>query len=177
MTNQNKPDSSGTLHCIDFNSILTSKYNNGKPNFSAAALFWHEFGLQVIPIVPGTKRTAVKWDPWLRDLSVPAISRYWAKHPDHEIGCIAGPDIIAFDTDAPESLVQLLEMETRFGLEPMLVVNTVKGQHHYYRLPKDVLAKSDSHSSEKHPDRIDVKTGRAMIVLPPSGGKEVATHD
>jgi len=32
-------------------------------------LSWYEFGFPVIPIIPGSKRTAEKWDPWLDGLS------------------------------------------------------------------------------------------------------------
>ncbi len=36
-----------------------------------------------------------------------------------------------------------------------------------------IAAKSDSHSTEDHPERIDVKTGQSMVVLSPSTGKEI----
>jgi hypothetical protein len=148
-----------------------------KPEYLSAAQDWFRLGLNVIPIVPGTKKTAVKWDPWLLDLSELKIYRYWKKHPNHELGFIVGPDLIVFDADTQQSLARLCEIEKTFGVSPALSVKTRHGEHHYFRLAKGILAKSDSHSSEKHPDRIDVKTGRALIVLPPSGGKEVIDND
>jgi hypothetical protein len=148
-----------------------------KPDYLAAAHDWFHLGLNVIPIVPGAKKTAVKWDPWLKDLSELKIYRYWKKHPNHELGFIVGPDLIVFDADTPQSLARLCEIERTFGVSPALSVKTRRGEHHYFKLSEGTLAKSDSHSSEKHPDRIDVKTGRALIVLPPSGGKEVIDND
>ena len=142
-----------------------------------AALHWYRFGLDVIPIVPGAKKPAVKWDPWLNGLSEANITRYWRKHPTHEVGFIVSDDLIVFDADTPQSLSRLCELEQAFDISPSLTVKTSKGEHHYFRRTAGVLAKSDSHSSEKFPERIDVKTGRALIVLPPSGGREVLVDE
>ena len=130
MSRQNTPDSSGTLSSIDLNSILNSKYNNGKPNFLAAAQAWHEFGLEVIPIVPGSKRTAVKWDHWSENLSAVGISRYWRNHPDHELGFLVGTEIIVLDADTPGSLVRLYEIERHFGVKPKLIVKRLCQLNH-----------------------------------------------
>ena len=40
-----------------------------KETYQQAALWWLQFGLQVIPIRPGTKKPAVTWANWLDDLS------------------------------------------------------------------------------------------------------------
>ena len=74
-----------------------------KPNFGQAALSMFKFGLSVIPIIPGEKRPAVKWDPWLAKLSPESIQDYWQEHPDHEFGFIVGDDLIIFDADTPMS--------------------------------------------------------------------------
>jgi hypothetical protein len=145
--------------------------------FSKAAKYWHTFGFAVIPIIPGTKLPAVKWDPWLAALSPEAISTYWAKHPDHEVGLIVGDDLIVIDSDTPEAVSELAELEKIFDITPCLTVTTAKGQHHYFRRGKGTFAKSDSHSSEEHPDRIDVKTGRSLVVLPPSTGKKIGIDE
>ena len=141
--------------------------------YSNAAKYWHTFGFAVIPIRPGTKLPAVRWDPWLAALSPETISAYWDKHPDHEVGFIVGDDIIVFDADSPESIAALALLEKTFDLSPCLTVNTSKGQHHYFKRAPGTYAKTDSHSTVEHPERIDVKTGRALVVLPPSTGKEV----
>lgn len=140
----------------------------------SAAFYWYGFGLKIIPLGPGTKKTAVKWDSWLDGLSREKIARYWTKNPNHEIGFIVGDGVIVFDADSPSSITALAEIEKAFDVSPNLVVNTRKGVHHYFRRATGTQAKSDSHSTEDHPERIDVKTGRAMVVLPPSTGKSIA---
>ena len=78
-----------------------------------------------------------------------------------------------FDADSAQSIAALEALERKFNVLPKLVVRTRKGVHHYYRRAAGTFAKSDAHSTEKFPERIDVKTGRALAVLPPSGGREV----
>lgn len=119
----------------------------------------------------------MKWDPWLDRLSSEKIARHWARNPDHELGFIVGEDTIVFDADGPESLAALAEIEKAFELTPNLVVKTSKGSHHYFKMAPGTYAKSDSHCSKQHPYRLDVKTGRALIVLPPSTGKEVEINE
>lgn len=133
------------------------------------------FGFVVIPVVPFIKRPALPWDPWIEKLSHASIRTHWAKHPDHELGCIVGDGLIVFDADSPSAVAALHAIEARFGIVPSLIVATRRGEHHYYRRPAGVVAKSDSHCTEKHPERVDIKTGRAMVVLPPSTGKTVKT--
>ena len=141
--------------------------------YPAAALRWHSFGFAVIPIIPGKKQSAVKWDVWLDGLSTDKIKTHWDKHPDHELGFIVGDGVIVFDADSPEAIAALAELEKAFDVTPRLTATTHKGQHHHFRRAPDTFVKTDSHSTEKHPERIDVKAGRTLVVLPPSTGKEV----
>lgn len=151
------------------------KYDPFSCNLSGA-FYWYGYDLQVIPVVPVTKKTAVKWNPWLEDYDTKSIYDYWNKNPQHELGFIVGDDMIVFDADSPESIVALKKIEARFAVEPRLVVKTTKGEHHYYRRSTGTIAKSDSHSSETFPDRIDIKTGRALVILPPSTGKSILVN-
>jgi len=141
--------------------------------YSNAAIYWHSFGFSVIPIIPGKKQSAVKWDAWLDGLSTEKIKTHWGKHPDHEVGVIVGDDVIVLDADSPAAIAALAELEKAFDVTPCLTVTTHKGQHHYFRRAPGTFAKTDSHSTDKHPERLDVKTGRTLVVLPPSTGKEV----
>lgn len=141
-----------------------------------AAFFWYNFGFQVMPVIPGNKITALKWDPWLQDLDPRKIYQHWTHHPDHELGFIVGDDLIVFDADGPESVAAIVAIEATFGIEPKLVVGTRKGEHHYFRRALSTIARSDSHCSEAFPNRLDIKTGRAFIVLPPSTGKSVSKN-
>ena len=153
--------------------ILSSHEQLTTSGFLLAALFWLEFGFDVIPLVPKEKRSAVKWDDWLENLTVEKITSYWTNNPDHEVGFIVGNDYIVFDADSPESLAKLHEIEEAFDVSSDLIVKTRKGEHHYFRLAEGVHAKSDAHSSKLYPDRLDVKTGRGLVVMAPSTGKEV----
>ncbi len=139
----------------------------------AGALEWHQFGLNVIPIFSSSKHPAVTWDAWLTSLCAETIKKYWGLHADHELGFIVGEDLIVFDADSQQSIAALEAAEQSFAVKPALAVQTRKGLHHYFRLAQGTFAKSDSHSTHRHPERIDVKTGRAMVVLPPSPGKAV----
>ncbi len=138
-------------------------------------MFWSGYGFDVIPIGPGSKVTSEKWDPWFADLDTKKVCDFWTMHPSHEVGFIVGDDMIVFDADTIEAVTRLYVIEARFGLEPKLVVLTSKGQHHYFRRVAGTIAKSDSHGTVQFPDRIDIKTGRAMVVLPPSTGKSIVT--
>ncbi len=148
-------------------------------NYLASALAWFAFSFCVIPLVPGTKRTSVKWSPWINGLCKESIKDYWAKHPDHELGFIVDEKILVLDADTPESVAALYQLEKSFDINPTLTVTTSKGVHHYYRRAAGTFAKMDSHSSAGHPERLDVKTGRgngqgrSMVVLAPSPGKSV----
>jgi hypothetical protein len=139
-----------------------------------AALILHEAGFQPIPIIPGKKIPTCKHHPWLDDLSVETINAHWTKHPKHEVGCITGANLVVFDVDSPESKARLLEIEEAFDVTPNFVVNTAKGSHHYFTLAMGTFVKSDAHGSLQHPDRIDVRTGSGLVIMPPSTGKEIA---
>jgi len=157
------------------NTVLDIKNSSDHEfkSFLDGALYWFSFGFDVIPLLPKDKVTAVKWDGWLESLSEEKIIDHWTKHPDHEVGFIVGDDFIVLDADTPESTAKLYEIEEAFDVSPKLIVTTSKGEHHYFNRPVGVFAKSDSHSTVDHPDRLDVKTGRAMVVSAPSTGKEV----
>ena len=155
-------------------SIEASKIKcpcNEISSFSEAAVCWFEFGFNVIPIVPDTKQPAVKWDPWLEKISAERIAYYWSKNPDHQIGFIVSDDYLVLDADSPESVAAIWKIEKEFSEPPRMVVTTKKGEHHYFKRSPDTTAKTSSHSTKQYPERIDVKTGRSLVVLPPSTGK------
>jgi len=146
-------------------------------SYREAAAYWFNFGFNVIPIIPGKKIPAVKWDQWLDGLSNEKIAKHWARNPDHELGFVVGDNTIVFDADSPESMAALAIIEKAFDLTPNLVVKTNKGTHHYFKRAQGAYAKSDSHSTAKHPCHLDIKTDRALIILPPSTGKEVVINE
>jgi len=146
-------------------------------DFLSAAFFWLGYGFEVIPILPGTKVPAVKRDPWREEFDTEKMFLYWSDHPDHEVAAFIDDSVIVFDADSPESIVALEEIEAQFKMMPQLVVQTAKGQHHYFRRAPGAIAKTDNHCSEKHPERIDVKSGSGYMILPPSTGKSIIINN
>lgn len=144
-----------------------------KKTHQEGALEWFQFGFEVIPIKPEEKVTVLYWDPWLENLSEEKISAHWDKHPDHEVGFIVGEDLIVFDADSPEAIASLTMLEWEHGVTPNMVVKTKRGEHHYFRKASGVFAKTSGHGDEHSGQKIDVKTGRTMVVLPPSTGKSL----
>ena len=108
-------------------------------NFSTEALFWYQYGFKVIPVLPGSKKTATMRDRWLTNLSVRKIHSHWTAHPEHEVGCILGSDLIMFETNNSEYEHALSVVEEVFGLKPKLVVKTAKGVQHYFRCTPGIL--------------------------------------
>ena len=137
------------------------------------ALWWFEFGYKVIPLVPGQKRPAVPYQPWLDHLSVDGIRQHWAAHPDHEVGAVLDNTQLVLDADSADADEALSRIEQQFGLVPALVIKTRRGHHHHFRLTKGTFAKADSHHTEEFPDRIDVRAYNNSVLLTPSQGKSV----
>jgi hypothetical protein len=139
-----------------------------------AALYWYDFGYTVLPLVPGEKRTAVVWS-WADDLTRQKVQDYWTSHPAHEVGFIPGDDVLVLDADSPQAYDKILDFLDQFNVKSNLVVGTTKGFHFCFRLAQGVYARADSHSTVDYPARIDVKTGRTLVNLPPSGGRRLLT--
>ncbi|MCC5870467.1 MAG: PriCT-2 domain-containing protein [Gammaproteobacteria bacterium] len=146
-------------------------------SFGDAALFWHVFGLQPIPVVPKGKKPAVKFEPWLSNLSQSAILRYWERHPDHELAHVVGNRLLVLDADGPSAEQALLEIEAGFGIAPRLCIRTKRGVHHYFCLAAGTVARACGHDTDKHPHRIDTRTGQSIAVLPPSTNKSLEKLD
>lgn len=153
----------------------------GKPgSLSAngnAAVKWFEFGYPVIPLKAGEKFPAVSWDDWLADLSPRKIRRYWLAHPNADLGAILGPNIMVLDADSPQSLEALERIEAAHNVRPRLTVKTKKGEHHHHGLAPGTFARISTFSTDKFPERIDVKTGRSYVILPPSTDKTLLINE
>jgi hypothetical protein len=150
---------------------------NNQPDFGNAAVELFEAGWVPIPLRPNSKIPAVKWDPWRENLSARTIRRYWKKHPDHELAVILGPDAIVFDADTTEGVIELYMKWEAFDIRPNLIVETDRGEHHYFRLSRGTFAKSDAPDKTDHPGRVDIKTGNAITAVPPSTDKRYAVND
>ena len=144
------------------------------PNFTRKvdwALCLAHAGFTVIPVQADTKTPVAKWVIWESDQSDEHIQKHWNKFPHHDIGIITNEELIVFDADGDQSLKALLDLEKKYGIEPAIVVKTRKGMHHYYLRPKNVLASQDSFSTKLNPEKIDIKTGRSLVIGPGSANK------
>ncbi len=137
------------------------------------ALHFHGFGYTIIPMVPGQKRPADKYEPWIEGVSEEAIRQHWNAHPEHEVGAILGESQLVLDTDTPEAQQALAKIEQQFGVTASFVIKTRRGYHHHYRLTNGTFAKPDSHDTAKHPERIDVRAHKNSICLVPSANKTI----
>ncbi|RLA54112.1 MAG: hypothetical protein DRQ65_05580 [Gammaproteobacteria bacterium] len=144
------------------------------------ALGWYRFGFRVIPLLQGTKSTAVKWAPWLMALSEQAVSAKWAPPATHAVGAITTDRVVMLDADSPASLAALAQLEAEHGIRSNMVFQTPSGRHHWYGRPADVYAAMAGFNTDKHPHKIDIRTtrsgeaGNSMAVLPsPGSGREV----
>ena len=145
-----------------------------KPNFLDEALKWHRSGFTVIPIRPGEKRSVDPWSYWEGEHQTEEhIKAHWTEHPDHEVGAITDEHFVVLDADTPEAIKSIELLEAEHDLECSLVVSTSRGEHRYYKLASDAFAKQDSHDGKKHPERIDIRTGHSLIILPPSGPRKI----
>ena len=141
--------------------------------FGEAARALFAAGFPVIPIIPEKKSPAVRWDPWLPDLSAQTIEAHWAQHPDHQLGFIVDERTLVLDADSPESSAAVLRLEAEFGVKSNFTVRTSRGGHHYYRLAEGALARTQAFDTEKQPQCIDVKANRSVVVMPPSTNKTI----
>jgi len=150
--------------------------NADAPDFKAPSLAYIRAGFRIIPCYPKSKIPAVTHAAWFSDYSEAAIISYWIKNPNHEIANIPGNNLVSLDADTPEGITVLDQLEAQFGIKANFVVNTAKGQHRHYRIAKGVCVRSAAHSTSKHPDRIDIKTGNLPIMMPPSTGKSIVVN-
>lgn len=137
------------------------------------ALWWFAFGYRVIPLVPGQKRPAKAYHPWLDDLSADAIRLHWEQHPDHEVGAVLDTTQFVVDADTVEADQALQDLERKFGVAPALIVRTRRGHHHHFRLAEGAFAKADSHNTAEFPDRLDLRANNNSVVLTPSRDKSI----
>jgi len=157
---------------------MSSIYDMQSLSKTDAALKWFRYGFKVIPIAK--KTTTEKWDKWLSDLSETKITDHWNNNPNHDIGAIVDSAYFILDGDTEESIAHIHELEKAFDIKPNLIQKTANGVHHFFKRSNNTYAKQCSYSTDKHPLKIDVKTGRSttkgrsMIVLTPSAGKEIA---
>ena len=153
-----------------------SKLNN-KSTKADIALDLNQRGFKVIPLIPDSKKPSTKWDIWEGDVDEKQIKEHWDKYPLHGVGLLTNYQLCVLDADTKIAHEALLKFEKDHGCFSNMIVETKKGFHHYYLVPKDVIARLSAHSTEQHPERLDVKAGRSMVVGPYEEGKTLTNCD
>jgi len=139
----------------------------------AVALATHELGFKILPLIPNSKKPATKWGRWEGDVDERQIRDYWNTYPNHDVGILTNNQLYVLDADTPEAHEVLCQLEVEYDCKSNFVVKTSKGFHHYYKYSDSTHVKQYSHSTEKYPERLDVKTGRSLVVAPFIGGREL----
>ena len=146
----------------------------GKSTLEAAQV-WFDLGYLPMPIKAGHKSTPLPHQPWLDALSAKSIDDRWAANPTDDIALHCKNGLVVLDADSAESLDAMHALEQKHGIFPALVVKTKKGVHHYFRQSPELRVKAAGHSTENHPERIDIRCGNAYIITAPSTDKVLET--
>lgn len=120
-------------------------------------------GINVFPIIPKTKKPAVKWkhlqSTKMNEKTLGYLSRYYA---NYNIGLVTGSisGLAVVDVDGQEGTDNLKE----YSLPDTLTVKTARGYHLYYSLPEGVALPSAIALMPK----VDIKADGGYVVAPPS---------
>lgn len=142
---------------------------NSSHTFTSAgesALFCFQSGHRVVPFDPASKCPAMGFGEWIDGLSEEKVISHWEQYPDHGVGCIVDADSIVFSADGPKASGAIREIENAHRVVPKMVVTATKGIQHFFRRTAGTRTASDSHGTDKQPDRIVVKTEHKVVMLP-----------
>jgi P4 family phage/plasmid primase-like protien len=147
-------------------------------NMNVAAKIWLDAGFPIIPasLSDGVKKPLVKFAEIRHELT-PQHSLDWLKQCPNATALATTTDngLFVLDADTPESLEAIYCLEEQYKVSPNLIVSTRNGEHHYFRNAAEVNAISRGFDGKKFPNKIDIKTGKSIVILPPSSrGGEVA---
>jgi putative DNA primase/helicase len=140
---------------------------------SVAALEWYSIGYLPCPIVKGQKKPSTNITKWLSSLSKQLIEQHWVDRPDDDVALYCSNGLVVLDADSPEAQKAIEDLETKHQLYSNLRVETKKGVHYYYRQVEGMSFKQAGHSTENHPERIDIRCGPSYIIAPPSTNKKL----
>ncbi len=156
----------------------SQKHNSLHPEFNIdqlnAAQLWSGRGFRVLPILPGTKKPAVKWGEFTDNQTDDRIVAHWTKHPDHLVAVVTyGLFIIDCDNPAAEENYQGLIAQS--GDSPFCKMKTRRGHHYYYRLPEGLPRVAQRGTGLD--GYIDIKTGKSYVVVTGPGREELEYRD
>lgn len=147
------------------------------PDNREAALRWSDYGLVVIPTEPGSTKPTVDVKRWPADCNRNIVDAHWWKHPGHDVGFVVGSNLVVVGADSLEAQAALHQVEKALGIRPNMTVNTPMGVEHCFWLKKGTRVSPDLESRQRHVGHIDLKTGSAIVLLPPHTGKVLALDE
>lgn len=137
-------------------------------------------GWAVIPILPDTKRPAVKWGHYSDELKLPTsdeVIEWFERWPNANIAVITGPlsGLVIVDCDNEAALAEA----TRLGMTRTPVkVRTKKGWHFYFKFPdqsdwiKNRVGGDGNDVDWPRCDGLDLRGSKGYAVAPPSKNYE-----
>lgn len=140
---------------------------------STTASDWFAKGYLPLPIIQGQKNPRRKHSDWLPDLSESKIQAHWDSCPSDDVALHCSNGLIVLDADSLESERAIQALEQKHNLHSNQRVRTRKGIHYYYKSAPGVEVRQAGHSTENHPERIDIRIGNSYIIAPPSTDKEL----
>ncbi len=139
---------------------------NLNTNLDYALYYAEKLGFSVIPIKAKSKKPNISgWLKYQKEKpSSEVIKNWWKYNPECGIGIICGSisGIVVVDIDNHEVF-----KKTGTNLPPTSTVQTSKGHHYYYSIPKGVVIKSCKLAHKNVPYG-DFKSEGGYVVVPPS---------
>jgi len=140
-----------------------------------AALEYWDRGWTVIPVIPESKRPAIKWQE-LQDNppTYEMVEAWWTRWPHADIAVVTGTKtgLVIVDCDNPEALKAAEDA----GMRSPIRVKTKRGDHLYFAHPRDGIrrgprAGSNSRGADwpKIPG-LDFRGDGSYALVPPSKG-------
>jgi P4 family phage/plasmid primase-like protien len=159
-----------SMNNYTFKSTLSAQNFAGK-SIKESAEIWLDAGFSIIPacLSDGVKKPLVKFAEIRLELT-PQHSLNWLKQFPNATALATTTDngLFVLDADTPESLEAIYCLEAQYKVSPNLIVSTRNGEHHYFRISAEVNAISRGFDGKKFPRKIDIKTGKSIVILPPS---------
>jgi putative DNA primase/helicase len=134
---------------------------------------WLANGYLPLPILGGQKIPRSKHETWFRSLSAAQVDLHWKSCPADDVALHCSNGLVVLDADSKESEIAIQNLEQKHALYSNLKVRTKKGIHYYYKNPGHLQITQAGHSTEEHPERIDIRCGNSYIIAPPSTDKEL----